>query len=118
MQFRRFTSQFAVAGGWRERGYDSAATPADQSGDSHGDLHGIAAGNGPRRTAAAAAGEQFITLSGWKTTEDYARFRKLMVNMAAKTKMNGRDAYWDVESLRRISPDVVGRELVWGKRIA
>ncbi len=108
VQFRRFTGAFSVAAGWRERGYRAYAS--EEVGEGKGDEDGVAEGNGWSDTSGGGeGGGQFVTLSGWNNMEDYARFRKLMV-MAA----NGRS--W--EELGRVSPDVVGETVVWGRRIA
>ncbi len=126
VQLQRFTGLFPVAAGWRERCYYSSGyrPSSHQDNNQHHDVNGreheqqgSAAAAAPAAANSGGPGvqEQFLTLSGWKSTEDYARFRKLMV-MAAKTKRA--DGYWDTGLVGRVSPDVVGERVVWLARIA
>ncbi len=123
IELQRFTGLFPVAAGWRQKCYYSSACHFSSNEDDN-QHHNVDGSEDARQDSAAAVAaklggpevqEQFVTLSGWRSMEDYARFRKLMV-MAARTKRS--DGYWDTGLVGRISPDVVGERVVWGRRIA
>jgi hypothetical protein len=131
VQFRRYTGAFGVAAGWRERGYHGAGCSYSSGrefgfeGEGEGEGEGgvlnravgveemLAAGGGP----GSGDREQFVTVSGWNSVEDYVRFRKLMV-MAARGGGERMSASTGAVEVGRISPDVVGKSVVWGRRIA
>jgi hypothetical protein len=125
VQFWRYTGAFGVAAGWRERVYRGAGCSSSSGHEigfegedgvlnrAVGIEETLTAGGG----ASGGDGEQFVTVSGWNTVEDYVRFRKLMV-MAARGGGERRPASTGGVEVGRINPDVVGESVVWGRRIA
>jgi hypothetical protein len=109
MRFWQFTASCPVAGGWRQRGYTAyqAAGESEAEKSEAGDAGGEAdedAGGG------MVPAEQFVTVSGWNSMEQYEKFKRLTM-MADE-----RNAWRNVAG--RVSADVVGHHLIWGKKIA
>lgn len=119
--FRPLTGNFSVAAGWRGRGYVAAAA-AGAAGTYPGSVDDGKAEMGCTETRSK---EQFVTLTGWNSVEDYMRVTRMLVVGAKRGAsiykyMLGAAAS-DVDKVPEagmLSPDVVGEGRVWGRRIA
>jgi hypothetical protein len=99
---------FAIAAGWRERGYVPYADGSNKDQAVNGYY---SATDDVEESQGKVVKEQFVTVTGWHSTQDYERFRKAMVVAASKPS-----APWEVQS-GRVSPDLLGDDLVWARRI-